>query len=344
MGFNDGELITMIGIIVNPDSGKDIRRIVAHAIDVTDQQKLNILIRLLRVLLYYGVKKIQIMPDRFSFGRKAIDACKDIPDAGKYCQVLDVVMENEASDTLRATREFRSRNASCIVVLGGDGTNRIVSKACGDIPIISISTGTNNVIPEFNEGTSAGIAAAFIALTCNLKPKDYCQRYKWFEVFVNGQSVDRALVDIGVIRGCFVGTRAVWEPDWIDRIFVTQARPDSTGLSSIVGVVQPVSIDDPWGATLELIDKGRHRVTTFLVPGTPRAVHISSIDRLEPDLPYVLRAHQHLILALDGEREIVLSPGDEAQIILRLNGPYVVNIRQVLNYAVNERFFIDATN
>lgn len=39
------------------------------------------------------------------------------------------------------------RGARCIVTLGGDGTNRAVAKESGAIPLVPISTGTNNVFP-----------------------------------------------------------------------------------------------------------------------------------------------------------------------------------------------------
>ena len=43
---------------------------------------------------------------------------------------------------------MKELNVSCIVTLGGDGTNRVVAKGCGSVPILPISTGTNNVFPK----------------------------------------------------------------------------------------------------------------------------------------------------------------------------------------------------
>ena len=51
----------------------------------------------------------------------------------------------------------------CLITLGGDGTNRIVAKASGDVPLMPISTGTNNVFPVMIEGTIAGLAAGLAA-------------------------------------------------------------------------------------------------------------------------------------------------------------------------------------
>ena len=57
------------------------------------------------------------------------------------------------------------RDAGCgvLLVLGGDGTNRIVAKAWPDATLLPISTGTNNVFPEHVEATLAGAAAGLVA-------------------------------------------------------------------------------------------------------------------------------------------------------------------------------------
>ena len=48
------------------------------------------------------------------------------------------------------------------VVMGLSGSQ---PKGAGEIPLLPISTGTNNVIPEFIEGTIAGLAAGYFSST-----------------------------------------------------------------------------------------------------------------------------------------------------------------------------------
>ena len=43
--------------------------------------------------------------------------------------------------------------------LGGDGTHRAVALASGDIPLATLSTGTNNAFPALGEATVVGLAA-----------------------------------------------------------------------------------------------------------------------------------------------------------------------------------------
>ena len=52
-----------VGIIANPASGKDIRRLVAHATVCDNMEKVNLLRRILLGLQAAGVDRVLIMPD-----------------------------------------------------------------------------------------------------------------------------------------------------------------------------------------------------------------------------------------------------------------------------------------
>ncbi len=45
------------------------------------------------------------------------------------------------------------REVALIAVLGGDGTHKAVAAEVGDIPLLTLSTGTNNAFPELREAT-----------------------------------------------------------------------------------------------------------------------------------------------------------------------------------------------
>ena len=62
-----------VGIIVNPASGKDIRRIIANGTVVTNQEKISIVIRMLLAMDALGVEKVFIMPDPTHIGLRVID-------------------------------------------------------------------------------------------------------------------------------------------------------------------------------------------------------------------------------------------------------------------------------
>ncbi|RXL61777.1 ATP-NAD kinase, partial [Citrobacter sp. AAK_AS5] len=43
------------------------------------------------------------------------------------------------------------------------GTHRAVAMRCGDVPITTLSTGTNNAFPDLREATTAGFATGLLA-------------------------------------------------------------------------------------------------------------------------------------------------------------------------------------
>ncbi|HLZ80550.1 MAG TPA: hypothetical protein VKP04_02890 [Ktedonobacteraceae bacterium] len=63
-----------VGIIANPSSGKDIRRIVAQGWVVSNQEKIAIVRRLLRGLEVAGVDHVLFMPESLGIGYAAMDA------------------------------------------------------------------------------------------------------------------------------------------------------------------------------------------------------------------------------------------------------------------------------
>ena len=122
------------------------------------------------------------------------------------------------SSTSRSTARratARSRSSGCsppasraIVVLGGDGTHRVVARACGDVPICALSTGTNNAFPEMREATVAGLAAGLVAT--GRAGDGALRREAALAVDVPGAPRDLALVDVAVSRERFIGARALW--------------------------------------------------------------------------------------------------------------------------------------
>ena len=80
--------MSSIGIIANPASGKDIRRLVSYATTIDNQEKVNIVKRIVLAAQSVGVDQIYFMPDSFQFGWIVID---DLEIDGKLtasCEVL----------------------------------------------------------------------------------------------------------------------------------------------------------------------------------------------------------------------------------------------------------------
>jgi predicted polyphosphate/ATP-dependent NAD kinase len=220
-----------------------------------------------------------------------------------------------------------------IVTLGGDGTNRAVAAGCGEVPIVAISTGTNNVFPSMVEGTVAGLAAGLVA-TRQVEAAAVTTRAKRVEVKVGGIE-DFALIDVAACRDAFRGAAAIWDPGRVTAIVLSRAEPWAVGLSSIGGALRPVAAEEPGGLYIELDSgPGARGVRAVLAPGLLAQVGIRSWRRLDLGEEVSLDAAGGTV-ALDGEREL-LARGPVSARVTRA-GPLLVDVRAVLASAVAPR-------
>jgi predicted polyphosphate/ATP-dependent NAD kinase len=314
-----------VGIIANPAAGRDIRRLVAQGRVVSDQEKANILRRVFAGLTALGISRVMVMPERVGLARIAAE-----DTAGKLeVTYADMRPGWSSDDSTTAAGLMRDAGVRCIVTLGGDGTNRVVAKACGDVPIVAISTGTNNVFPDLVEGTIAGLAAGAVAN--GLAPVDQvCRRSKRLDVYVDGAPFEIALVDAAVSREMFTGARAIWDLATVHEVFLTRADPMSIGISSIGARLRPIEIDEPVGLYLRLGDRSSsEHVLAPVGPGMVRDVAIAEWTTLLPGerRPVSLRPGT---VALDGEREVSLLPDRRVEIELNVRGPMVVQIDRAM--------------
>jgi hypothetical protein len=152
--------------------------------------------------------------------------------------------------------------------------------------------------------------------------------------------VDMALVDVGAVAGNFTGSRAVWETSTLRQIAVARASPHSIGLSSVVGLIQPISPHDEFGIVATIgCDGLGWKVTAPVGPGLVSSVPIHAIRVLVPDQPQPIVAERPLVLTLDGERVIRLQEGQEAAVVLQIDGPWIVQVERVMERATQERWF-----
>ena len=143
-------------------------------------------------------------------------------------------------------------------------TERIgLAKGASDVPLVPISTGTNNVFPVMVEATVAGLAAGAIA-SGSVDASEATRRCKWIEIELDGGRKDLALIDAVAMDGRFVGARAIWNVEDVREVVLTRAQPDAIGMSAVGGMVTSVTAEDDCGLHLEIGEgeacrRGRHR-------------------------------------------------------------------------------------
>ena len=322
-----------VGIIANPASGKDIRRLVAHASVFDNNEKVNILQRVLLALDAAGVDQVTIMPDYYGLGERALDG---LGLSSLHADILDMPMTSTDEDSTTAARRLCEMNVGSIVVLGGDGTNRVVAKGCGNVPIVSISTGTNNVFPMMVESTVAGLAAGLIALGA-VDADVVSYRAKRLDVYIDGELADMALVDVVTSCDLWIGTRAIWNPDNIQEIVLARAEPGSIGLSSVGSCLQAVRVRDGHGMYLA-IGPGGTQVLAPMGPGLVTRVPIRE-HHLIPVGSEVRLSSDPCTIALDGERTIEVYGTRTITVRLTDGGPRVVDIARCMEEATRRKVF-----
>ena len=317
-----------VGIIANPRAGKDIRRLVAHGSILDTQEKVYIVRRAILGIQGAGAREVVLFPDPANIAAKALSGIEN--ELAMTARFLDMSVFDEAGDSTRAARLMREQGVACVIVIGGDGTNRMVTKGSGAMPLVPLSTGTNNAFPQFLESTLAGLAAGYYA--AHGFPADTCTRAsKRLDLYCNGALHDVALVDAAVCDYQFIGARAVWEVDRLKELFLTQGQPTNIGLASIGGMLHPVSPAEDGGLFVAFGDGGP-RLTAPIAPGMVVSVPVRRHTPMQPGDRLPVRFAPSII-ALDGERELVVNAEDRWEVELSWNGPRVLEIDKVMHAA-----------
>lgn len=335
-----------VGIIVNPNAGKDIRRLVTPATHTSDVTKVGIVRRAIVAAAESGATRILLMPDRHRLAERAAEGLE-----GCAIEVVDEPVTGSRHDTIAAARRFWKEQAGAVIALGGDGTSRDVALGWPDAPLIAISTGTNNVYPSAIDGTSAGAAAALVASGA-VDAASVTRRSKRVAVHIEDVVTeddgdrrvsrdDLALVDLAFIDAQFVGARAVRDPGTVRAVVAAVATPASTGLSSIAGRVHPVDRWSPEGVFVRLGADATRRVRVPLAPGSFTTLGISEVRPLAIGEEIVIEGRT--ILAFDGERDLPVSERGRVTVRIESSGPLLIDVDATLVIAARDRRF-DATS
>ena len=321
-----------VGILVNPMSGRDVRRLAARATAMTFEMKRDTVARIAAGADAAGADELVVVREPFQI---ATGALEHMPLDARVT-ILDVPIQHSDADTVEAVRRMRDLGCEVIVSLGGDGTNRIIARTWPDVLLIPLSTGTNNVFPVTVEATSAGMAAALVARAL-VDVADVSQPSKVLSI--TGEGIDDiALIDAVLLRRDHVGNLLPFDPARIDRLVLTTALPDAVGTSPIGGLLHPVSADDDAG--LHLICGVGRRVHAPISPGLFRHVDVKTWtllslgDRVTFEGPGVI--------ALDGDRGWRLDAGAEAQVRLSREGPRRIDVRRTMFLAAQHELFHEA--
>ena len=322
--------MSLFGVVANPASGKDVRRLVARASVFDNQEKQAIVERALIGAEAAGADAFAYLDDPNGIVASAVR------ENGRLCaQPLDTTRTRTALDTITAARALKDLGCAVVITLGGDGTNRAFALGWPDAPLIPLSTGTNNVFPDLAEATLAGAAAGLIA-SGQLALSEVAARQKVIQVTVDGERPDLALIDAVLSRERFVGARALLQPAQLHTALLTRADPAAVGITAIGGLLHPLSRDAEGGLLLRF-GPGGQRVRAPIAPGLYKTVEVAACRTVAAG--EAIAAAGPGVLAFDGERDRALKPSQQIELKMERTGPWVVDIRQALELAARKGLF-----
>ena len=309
-----------VGVIANPMSGRDVRRLAARATSVTPESKRDQIARAVVGAAASGAERIMVVKEPMRISESAVENL----GIDAQIEVIDVGATLKASDTHRAALAMRDAGCGAIIVLGGDGTNRTLCQVWQDAPLVPLSTGTNNVFPLMVEATLAGAAAGMVA-SGGVSLEEVSKPAKVIHLERAGHPDTLALIDMVLLEGDRVGNYLPVEPAYIRWVLLTRAEPASVGMSPIGGLLHPCGTDDDFGVLVRCVshEDGGRPLRVPVSPGLFRTVHVKDVRRVE--LGEWIEIPGPGVLAFDGDREITLAKGEVIRAKVVREGPRVID-------------------
>lgn len=326
-----------VGILVNPSSGRDVRRIAARASVSTLETKRDQVVRAVVGAAASGASKVLVVRDLMRIAERAVENLRIHADI----EIIAVETSYKPRDTELAAEALRSAGCRAIVVFGGDGTNRVLAKAWSDAPLVPLSTGTNNVFPMMIEAGTAGAAAGLVA-SGRVTTLEVAPRAKVVRVEIDGEKDDLALVDAVLLVDDSVGNLMPYDAERIRTAVLARAEPAAVGISPLGGLLLPSGVDDDFGVVVTCAggpDSGGRPILVPISPGLYRSIYVTDTKRL--DLGESITVEGPGVLAFDGDRERALAVGQTARLRVVRDGPRVIDVAKTLQLAAERGLYLD---
>ena len=303
-----------VGLIANPASSKDIRRLTGLARVIDIEEKANLVARLLVGVGSVEGVTVRALDDAAGLVKRA---ARLAGAAGAPVEFLDLEAEGAESDTRNAARLFAEGGARAVVTVGGDGTVRATAEGWPEAPLVPLAAGTNNAFALTDEPTVVGLATA---LAVTGRPTAFTATTAVEVDTTDGKAI--AVIDAVTVKDRWVGAGAIWDPASLVEGLVTTSRRTAVGIASV-------------SAALGLLEPGHARLIRFGGDRSVRAVFGPGAVLDVPveghtDIPLGSRVAldpRAGLVALDGERRLPAADAT-ARIVA---GPRVIDLSAAIS-------------
>ncbi len=303
----------LVGLVANPVSSKDIRRLTMLARVVDIEEKANLVARFLVGIGSGSGVEVLGVDDQSGLLRRAIAVAGS---AGPPIDFLPIEVEGSEADTRRAAAYLAERQAAALVTVGGDGTVRAAAEGWPRAPLVPLAAGTNNAFALTDDPSVVGLATASAVTSSS-------------DVFVPTTAVEvetiegraLAVIDAVVVRNRWVGAGAIWNTSELVEGLVTTSRRTAVGIASVSAAYGSLEPDH----VRHLYFGGKRAVRAVFGPGLVLDVPVSG----HVDLPIgaeVSLGEEAGMVALDGERRLPARSG----VVRVVEGPRVLDLESAL--------------
>ncbi len=326
-----------IGILANPASGKDVRRLVAQASVFDNREKCAIIRRAISGAINSGADHFAYVDDSHNIAGGAFTEVLAEWD-GVSCETVPCLKTSSAIDTTHGAESLEKTGCIATLILGGDGTSRAFVKGWRQAVLLPLSTGTNNVFPRFAEATVAGSALGVLA-SGGVELEEVSVAVKIIDIDIEDEPSDIALIDAVVTTDRFIGSRALMDGTAIERILLTRAEAMAVGMTSVGGLLRPVAEEEDAGLHMILGKGGKKTVHAPIAPGLYETIRIKKAELL--GFKDSINFTGPCVLAFDGERERTVQPGQKVSMRISRTGPRVIDIARTMQLAAERQVFVD---
>ena len=170
-----------------------------------------------------------------------------------------------------------------------------------------------------------------------MRLEEIATRAKIIDITLPNGAKDLALVDLVLVDGDFIGSRAIWDVTNLQEGVFAIAESATVGLSSIAAALQTIDREEDKGLHVEM-GSGGQLVRAPIAPGTYETIPIKTHTELSLNQSITIKGPG--VLAFDGERDYVLTSEQEVQVSIRKEGPWVINTHRVLDLANMNNYFV----
>ena len=308
MGESDKIFERSIGLVANPLSSKDIRRLTGLARVIDIEEKANLVARLLVGIGSVPGVGVLALDDGAGLVRRAASLAGP---AGAPVRYLEIDVEGTEADTRAAASSVAGLGGACLITVGGDGTVRAAAEGWPEGRIVPVAAGTNNAFALTEEPTVVGLASALAA--------DDVRAFAPTVALSVGTASGRALavIDAVAVRDRWVGAGAIWDPTRLVEGFVSSARRTAVGIASVSAAFGDLAP----GHARHLTFGGSTTVRAVFGPGLVLDVPVA--DHEDLPLGTVSRlSDESGLVALDGERRL---PAADAAVEV-VAGPRILDL------------------